>query len=534
MFDKEFYPTPPKLIRKMLEPYFIKESHYLTPKLTEATILEPSAGKGDIINFINEHTRRELDVYAIEKNQDLQSILHDNNIPVIADDFLNFETDLFFDFIIMNPPFSNGADHLLKAWEILQDGSIICLLNAETILNPYTKKRKLLLNIIKENGNYEIIENSFLDAERTTEVKIALIRLKKVNTAFSDMLNFDGLNQSFDDFEFKDDFSNTDIAINDVFTTYVSQYNNTKTYFKEFLKAYHNLNNVLGVFTGNNSYNSLDFCKIAKENNPKKAYHKFDSSLKKIGWNSIFKKTNMVNNVSTTVVRNFHTFQRQRSNLSFDKKNIIALLDMLYTNKNVLIEESLREVWELLCSFDKKNSSHWEGWKTNDAFRINTKVIIPNLVKYGSYCDAYHLKKYGDRFSINKTSEMHDIDLVLCHLSGKKITEIKTIEKALKNHFTTLGSVRTGDNFENNLESEFFKIRFYKKGTTHFIFKDKYLLQELNIRYAKGKNWLPNDYQAKEKREKQKAKKTRNKPPKNKKQKSMLVNDIFNLFSEAV
>ncbi len=44
MFNKNFYPTPQKLVDKMLECIDLSKIK---------TLLEPSAGKGDIINIIS-------------------------------------------------------------------------------------------------------------------------------------------------------------------------------------------------------------------------------------------------------------------------------------------------------------------------------------------------------------------------------------------------------------------------------------------------------------------------------------------------
>jgi hypothetical protein len=52
----------------------------------------------------------------------------------------------------MNPPFSNADDHFLKAWEIAENTDIVCLMNAETIRNPYSQKRQLVNRIIEDNG----------------------------------------------------------------------------------------------------------------------------------------------------------------------------------------------------------------------------------------------------------------------------------------------------------------------------------------------------------------------------------------------
>ena len=81
LFDPEFFPTPDEVIARMVEPY--------TDRLAKATILEPSAGNGAILEFITKkgiETKRKIttnysytdqvyakssQVYAIEKNPEL-------------------------------------------------------------------------------------------------------------------------------------------------------------------------------------------------------------------------------------------------------------------------------------------------------------------------------------------------------------------------------------------------------------------------------------------------------------------------------
>jgi tRNA1(Val) A37 N6-methylase TrmN6 len=77
--------------------------------------------------------------------------LKEKQYKVVHDDFLTYEKEMSFDFIIMNPPFSNGDDHFIKAWEIADNTTIVCLLNSETINNPYSEKRKLVKKIIDDN-----------------------------------------------------------------------------------------------------------------------------------------------------------------------------------------------------------------------------------------------------------------------------------------------------------------------------------------------------------------------------------------------
>ena len=65
----------------------------------------------------------------------------------------------------------------MKAISLIKySGQIVCLLNAETIRNPYTNTRKELVKKLEElNAKIEYLEESFAQAERKTMVEVALI-----------------------------------------------------------------------------------------------------------------------------------------------------------------------------------------------------------------------------------------------------------------------------------------------------------------------------------------------------------------------
>lgn len=140
--NKDFYPTPEAIINKMLCDIDFKMIH---------SILEPSAGSGNIIEAIKKkekfystpYNKFSYDIDCIEEDQNLQHILKGKGYRVVYNDFLTYDTMKEYDLIIMNPPFSNGCKHLLKALEMQQrnGGAIVCLLNAETLKNPCTNDR---------------------------------------------------------------------------------------------------------------------------------------------------------------------------------------------------------------------------------------------------------------------------------------------------------------------------------------------------------------------------------------------------------
>lgn len=176
MLDPNFYPTPKLLIAKMWAKVQNKDKIQ--------AVLEPSAGKGDIIEFLQDSTdgygyRRCNKISAIEQDDELFATLLGKDINVIDRDFLTYSGGDIFDLIIMNPPFDNGDKHLMKAIDILYAGQIVCLLNAETLKNPCTRLREDLVKKLEAlDADIEYLQGAFQSAERKTDVEVALVYIR--------------------------------------------------------------------------------------------------------------------------------------------------------------------------------------------------------------------------------------------------------------------------------------------------------------------------------------------------------------------
>ena len=157
----DFYPTPDSLAFDMVFSLREVKSGFTTyPK----PILEPSAGDGALarqvhalaFNVHHDYKTGEVDQYdkgkarsaeldCIELSSDFRAVLKKDGFRVVHDNFLTFRPTTKYAAIVMNPPFSAGAAHLLKALDVMQDGGKVrCLLNAETLRNPCTNERKEL------------------------------------------------------------------------------------------------------------------------------------------------------------------------------------------------------------------------------------------------------------------------------------------------------------------------------------------------------------------------------------------------------
>lgn len=63
-------------------------------------------------------------------------------------------------------------------------------------------------------------------------------------------------------------------------------------------------------------------------------------------------------------------------------------------------------------------------------------------------------------------------------------------EEALSNRFRNREVKSYEDATSNKVVSTFFEITYFKKGTIHIVFRDKFVWDEFNLRAAKGKGWL--------------------------------------------
>ncbi len=159
-------------------------------------ILEPSAGKGNIIKaLINKGYKGSIDfiepvkefcniVKNIKIGEEHVKSLYSHSYeskpkyPHYAGrNFLSFETFKLYSLIIMNPPFGNGDKYLLKAINIMQNGGrIVCLLNSETLNNPYSNIRKGLQHKLREyEAKITDLGQAFKYAERKTEVNVSIV-----------------------------------------------------------------------------------------------------------------------------------------------------------------------------------------------------------------------------------------------------------------------------------------------------------------------------------------------------------------------
>ena len=168
-----FFPTPRPVISRMLELAGIQDGD---------RALEPSAGKGDILDMIREQ-HPDASVTAIELNKTLFDVLEAKGHDVSWSDFLDYSGE--HDVVVMNPPFENlfDVDHVQHAFkQLAAGGRLVSVMGAGAFFRS-DKKAEQFRAWLEELGAEveELPEDAFkgVEAFRQTGVRTKLVSISK-------------------------------------------------------------------------------------------------------------------------------------------------------------------------------------------------------------------------------------------------------------------------------------------------------------------------------------------------------------------
>ncbi len=504
MFNKDFYPTLNEVIGLMLE----------GEEVQGKVVLEPSAGKGNIVDYLQDEGAKE--VLACEIEEDLRKILN-TKCNVIGSDFLSLSSDRIshIDMIVMNPPFSADERHILHAYDIAPPGcQIISLCNLETLANDYTQIRKELRNLVESNGSWENLGDCFADAERKTGVNVALIKFRKPGENYKS--EFEGFFME-DEPEEAGEYG---VMSYNVVRDLVQRYVGAIKIFDEQLESAVKLNKLLSGFYGTGiAFQCTDDSKPVQRDS-------FKKNMQRAGWKFIFDKMDMTRHTTRGLMEDINKFVEQQSEIPFTMKNIYHMLDMVMQTASQRMDKALLEVFDSVTSFHDDNKQGLPGWKTNSHYLLTKRFIHPHLCPQEKYDRKWHPDEvkvtYGAR-----AEAIDDMVKALCYITGESYENMINLRdfvarpyrikidgkysirerhheisltyynpdkarEALTEHKRDypnaeldFSNIKWGQWFD----WAFFRVRAYKKGTMHFEFKDSDLWGKFNQRIAKLKGY---------------------------------------------
>lgn len=532
MDELQYYPTPPALAERMVRTF------HKTPYGADARLLEPSFGDGALLRAVQrvyaqetdrsirewsakhpekaasararglEDAESDLSRYAIRADvleKDLSRHATFRAMPgvkghIVGLDFLTFEGSLaMYTHILMNPPFRDGVHHLLRAWDGLFDGEIVCLLGAETLRHPYSKERELLRRIVDAHGTVEYLQDAFNgeDALRKTAVDVALVHLVKKaepSSLIGDLLD-----------DLKRDGSAahgiTDLGIDglgqelalpmDTIERAVLAFGIATRTMREAVvaqvradRAVSLLGQTLAQRDGQEAQDSKDLRNIVER--IRKDLASGYASIKDRAWAEVLRSTEVSQRLSfkaqKTLEASFETIKR----LDFSRANILAFLIGIIESQGEMQLEMALDCFDEITRYNSENCAFYKGWKSNDRHRTagmrikTTRFVLP---RFGlAHCST---------LSFEKLKRLQDFDRVFATLDGKDSRQCTGMADLFQAPVDS--DIFQALKASQRVASDYFEIRWYPKtaGTLHFFPKRKDLVDRLNRLVGRHRQWLP-------------------------------------------
>ncbi len=534
--DEQFYPTPPEIAEKMLDGIDLR---------FVGTVLEPSAGKGDLLTALakkykiysySSYGNESLDVDCIEIDPYLREILkynfseerkqeieeeidtikkkrtydyeaHEytklsfedeiqllileeqerefftNGIHVVHDDFLTYQAYKHYDLILMNPPFADGDRHLLKALDIQKrGGGIVCLLNAETLRNPYTQTRRDLLTLLNKYGaEVKYIDDAFKTAERRANVDVAIVKVNiPEEQETSDI--FERLKEAENYEEF--DPEATELTVSDYIKAAIAGFNLEVKAGLELIRQYKALTPyIMNSLDKNNKYASAMLTLKTGRDRDAASENEYVKSVRCKYWTALLHNPKFTDKLTSKLQNEYRERVGKLIDYDFTEFNISVLSAEMNSKIKTGIENEIIAMFDRLTEEHSyypefsKNRHYYNGWKTNKAHKIGKKVILP--------CHGV-FSEWSDRLDTHDAAgTLSDIEKILNFLDGNMTAEVD-LWNTIQRHFDT--------HTTKNIPLKFFTVTFYKKGTVHITFTNPELIERFNIYAAQQKNWLPPSY----------------------------------------
>ena len=497
--DCQFYPTPSDVAGKLLSAV---DWHFVS------TVLEPSAGRGDLIDYAFKRNRKRYrgyhydhdleDVDCIEIDPNLRATLTGKGFRVVHDDFLTFTTRKRYDLILMNPPFSEGDQHLLKAIELCENGGqVACILNAETIRNPYTNSRKVLAKQLRRYGaSIRFVKNGFSNAARRTDVEIALVNVN-IPYRFNDSNIYDQLekahHQQLDMSE-----SNELAPANDI-ERLIREYDLLCQAGISLMEKYNSIAPYIQNASPKEKYSSPiitlsvagDSC---KDRCSPHDLNNFLRTARARYWRQLFDLPQLRDRMTSTMRDEFSSTIEDMKDYEFSFFNIQQVVDRIKGQIVVGVEEAIVKCFDKLSAehayhkdIQNDNVHYYNGWKTNKAHCVNIKCIIPT---YGCFVRGYKWKGNQCKDTLEGLNvrgcfqTLDDLEKALDYLD-KGETPATSLERMLQ---------LAAEAGKTKVECKYFTVVFYKKGTCHITFRDQKIVDRLNIAVGRQRAWLPPAY----------------------------------------
>jgi adenine-specific DNA-methyltransferase len=246
---------------------YLKENVYKLIRNNSNIILEPSMGRGDLVDYIMKRKDIKFDLYEIDKTIKLLDTINKNN--VIYGDFLKLSINKKYDTIIGNPPYIRTKkgnlylDFIEKCYELLNNnGELIFIVPSDFL--KLTSSKYIINKMIKNGTFTDIIHPNIETLFKNAYIDIIIFRYCKNNNLSNEiivnnekkyLINTDGI------LTFLNINNNNNLKFSDYFNIYVGMVSGKENVFKN-----EKLGNI-NILNGKNNINKYILIKKYPTNN---------------------------------------------------------------------------------------------------------------------------------------------------------------------------------------------------------------------------------------------------------------------------
>lgn len=480
----QHYPTPPEIAQRAWKMFRTRNV---------VRLLEPSAGKGDMITPLIAHRwdRPSFAWDAIEIDARHHAALREIGAKVVGFDFLAHGSCAIYSHILMNPPFAQGASHVLHAWDTLFEGEIVAIINAETVRNAFSAERQRLVRLIAEHGRVEFVQDAFRGpgVEREANVEIALVHLEKIADAGAILgdvtkgLNVDRMAAN----DIQADFGG-ELAVPSGFVEMTVQafdlaVSAARDASIAEARASHcraRLGKTMEQLMGDMAGESGDISGTGGV--VRKLFAERYAELKNAAWTQILRSSHVLSRLSTRAQKKVESEFQRIMELEFTVANVYGFLHGLVQSSGEIQMDMICEVFDLVTRYHSDNTCFYMGWKSNDRHRSagmrvkRTRFILP-----GHSSESW---RSGAPYETLRT--LADFDKVFAMLDGKSEPAVSL--RSVFDNPTTFDELRRGA----RLKTTYFDVRYYPvRGTIHFFPANMEVIERLNRVVGQHRQWLP-------------------------------------------
>lgn len=360
-----------------------------TVKLDDLKILEPSAGKGDIIlNCFDEKLYKNITLCEIDKalTDELGSTC--NGCDIINDDFLKHEFKTKYDIIVGNPPFTFTNEFINKCFQLLNDNGWLIFIVPDNTLK-LTSNVQLLQQMDHAGIFHRIIKYTNERLFENANVPVMIFSYHKTKTNDRKCL------YSVDNekpveieyvinpiFTFKQSISS--VMIKDLFSVHVGYVSGADKILKTNSPPLVDTNNTISIL---------------KKENVIETYYDFDNEEEALSVIGKYKEQLMNRKIKRFNENNWFEFGLKRNENvvvdNFDKpclyvynqtrnQRICFIGTVQYFGGNLLLLLPKNNEINLEKVCDYINNSNWKNQyiSDNNRFRISHKQLETTFIEY--------------------------------------------------------------------------------------------------------------------------------------------------------